>query len=340
MPFERDVKVMNLSLSKDKILLKNCIVVKLQQLKLAKETPAIKDEISYYENIYEILKADDTETLMLTLKDPTFKEAYRSFNEHILSTPAKDIAQEYIDLTKSFILKNCVYDEEKFKQLKAAFYKGNEDLLSKTPEEYEEEPEQNHSSNHLTKAMETSLNQLKNLMRQNPKTMSGSQFRNLAGQFRDLTLDLGKRKFQQYFDKNGQTIIENGMQISYDTSNPLKPTYTADFTLLDNATSQQTHLNIAEPTSKSTYFQNLCYSYLEADTYANIDESLLDTDIISGKMNDFRNCYEKLDEMMKRCEITITDNIPFYYTISEVEPSELDLQACNSDLEIDTELEI
>lgn len=192
---------MNLDLSKDKILLKNCLVVKLQQLKLANKTPETEDEISYYENVYQILKADDTETLLLTLKDSSFKETYRNFNEHILSTPAKEIAEEYVDLTKSLMEKNGIFDEEKFQQLKKAFYKGNEDLLSKMPQEYEEEPEQNHSSNYLTKAMEASLNQLKNLMRQNPKTMSATQFKNLAVQFRDLTLDLGKSKFQQYFDK-------------------------------------------------------------------------------------------------------------------------------------------
>lgn len=128
------------------------------------------------------------------------------------------------------------------------------------------------------------------------------------------------------------------MQIAYDTSNSSKPAYTADFSLWDNNTSRRTHLSISEPTSKSTYFQNLCYSYLAANTYANMDECLLSTEIISDEMNDFRSCYQKLDEMMKRCEITITDNIPFYYTISEVEPSELDLQACHN--ELDTELEI
>lgn len=123
------------------------------------------------------------------------------------------------------------------------------------------------------------------------------------------------------------------MQISYDTSNSSKPAYTADFSLWDNATASQTSLSISEPVSKSTYFQNLCHSYLAANTYANMDESLLSTEIISDEMKDFRSCAEKLDEMMTRCEITINGTTPFYYTISEVEPSELDLQACHNELE-------
>ena len=74
---------MDLHSPKDKILLKNCIAVKLKQLELEE---ASDDEMSYYENLYQILRTDDTEALLLTLTDTDFKETYRTFNQHILRT--------------------------------------------------------------------------------------------------------------------------------------------------------------------------------------------------------------------------------------------------------------
>ena len=49
----------------------------------------------------------------------------------------------------------------------------------------------------------------------------------------------------------------------------------------------------------STYFQNLCYSHLEAQKYSTKSEDLLDSSIITAKMNSFEECYRKLKDMTK-----------------------------------------
>ena len=99
---------MDLHSVKDKILLKNCIVVKLKQLKMEigrlpispqeeneqKELAFLKDEMSYYENFLLALKNDDTVFLENLLLDSSLKESFKTFNQHVSSTPAKEIALE------------------------------------------------------------------------------------------------------------------------------------------------------------------------------------------------------------------------------------------------------
>ena len=124
--------------------------------------------------------------------------------------------------------------------------------------------------------MQTSLENLHMLIKKaNPKSMSTSQFKDFSNQFRNLTYTLGRQKFQQYFDTKNQTI--QNMQISYNANQNKKSTYQTDFTLLDSA-SQESHITLEEAASTSgftsTYYQNLCYAYLEANKYSNINENL------------------------------------------------------------------
>lgn len=351
---------MNLNSSKDKILLKNCIVLKLKELNIklsnqinhsisSSEIADTENSISYYTNLYEILKSDDSETLIATLDNSLDDDKFGTFSKSVRSLSAKDFSQEYIDLIKTLMEENQVYSDEKFDELKKAFYKGNEDLNpdnNKTSlETYEEEPEQKNMPNYLTDDMKISLDKLNKLTKQNSTTMSASDFKKLSAQFRDITLVLGISKFQQSFDEQGKTIED--MNISYDTTQNEKSVYKADLKFSDSS-SKESNLTITEPASttgfSSTYFQNLCHSYLEANKYANIDESLLDSTIISSKMSNFRKSYEKLDEMMTKCKFTISNHYIIPSSESNIGPSELELDvACNSEPEIssdDKEIEI
>ncbi len=261
---------MDLHSPKNRILLKNCLVVKRHALKLAEETKSTIDELSYYFNLYQILQSDDVETLMATLKNSALEEKYIAFNQTILSTPAKDIAREYVALTKSLMQENNAYSDKKFEDLQAAFYKGNEDLLDTDKSEHtqiwEEEPSYELSQDYLTEEQQNYLDAMGNLLRQNsPQTMNPNQLKDFASQFSKLSFALGKSKFEQTFAEEGKTIL--AMQITCHTLDSLKTVYETSFTLLD-AQNHETHQSIHELASTSistlTSYQTLCYSYLEA----------------------------------------------------------------------------
>ncbi len=324
---------MDLHSPKDKILLKNCIAVKLHMLKLAEESPTIEDEISYYENLRQILKADDTDLLFCTLKDTHFDETYRVFNQHILSTPAKEIAQEYIHLTKSLMLENGVYSDQKFEELKSAFFRGNEDLIdtakTKNANQLEEEPDNEDTPNYLTKDEENYLKLLSNLLdTTNAKTISATDFKAFSEQFSAITLALGKSKFEQTFQKKGKHILD--MQIAYNASDFSKPVYKTDFTLLDKENTKTTH-SIREIAStldfsSKTSYQTLCYSYLEASQAAKIDETLLDRNTILSKMATFSKCYQNLATKMPTCLFEVSEHSIIYLGVSNCMPNhELDI---------------
>lgn len=265
---------MDLHSPKDKILLKNCIIVKLQQLKLAEETSQIVEELSYYENLYQILKTDDTETLIATLNDATLQKNYIAFNQHILLSSSKDIAEEYVALTKLLMLKNNAYSDEKFQDLQTAFYKGNEDLIvssdrTKNSYELEEEPS-DLPQNYLTQEQKNYLYSLGKLLKQNnPQKMSTEQFKAFSSRYKTLILALGKSKFEQTFAEEGKKVID--MVITARTLEESKTVYETDFTLLDT-NNETTHQVIRELASSSiptlTAYQTLCYSYLEANALA------------------------------------------------------------------------
>ena len=120
---------MDLHSPQDRILLKNCIVVKIKQLHLDMHKPnadfsATKKAIDYYSKLKELLESDNTENLIATLNTSIDSTDYLNFNQYILSTPAKDIANDYLDLTKSLLLENGVYSDENFEKLKSAFLTG------------------------------------------------------------------------------------------------------------------------------------------------------------------------------------------------------------------------
>ncbi len=276
---------MDLHSVKDKILLKNCIVVKLKQLKMEigrlpispqeeneqKELAFLKDEMSYYENFLLALKNDDTVFLENLLLDSSLKESFKTFNQHVSSTPAKEIALEYVDLTKSLMEKYDAYSDENFEALKKAFYKGNENLIpkdrTKNVNELEEEPSSVLSQKNLTIEEKDCLNSIYSLLHQaNPNTMSVLEFNNFSAQFKDKLKLLGIYKFQQFFDKENKKITD--MQISQNLSTSLKSLYITNFTLIDsqNITSQQSiHAPASTSVLTAPYYQTLCYTFLEAE---------------------------------------------------------------------------
>lgn len=333
---------MDLHSPQDRILLKNCIVVKIKQLHLAMHKPnadfsSAKKAIDYYSKLKELLESDNTENLIATLNTSIDSADYLNFNQYILSTPAKDIASDYLDLTKSLLLENGVYTDENFKKLKNAFLNGNENLSSseKTRNlndlEEEHEPE---TSAYVTKEIQEILDKLKEIFAKNhPKTMSGTDFKNFASQFKDLTKKLGICALQPNFDKTNQTLQD--MQIFYEKTAELTPLYKVDLTLCDNTSHKLSHMTLTERANVSgyisTYFQNLCYSYLEAQKYATKSEEFLnDSSIIINKMNSFAECHTKLKDMTK-CKLNILPN----HTIT---PSAVATDEPSKDLDVIPEL--
>lgn len=328
---------MNLDSMQDIILLRNCLVVKIKDLKLNMYSPNVdlqtqKKTLACYETLLEQLNHNATEQVNILLKSSDLVE----FSQHIFSTPAKEIAKEYMDLTKQMLIKHHAYSEEKFEALTEAFFKNNE-TLNPTYIPPKESLETDEPSPHLTKDMQINLQHLKKLIRQNPKHMSSSDFKNFSSQFRDLAKNLGIQKFQQYFSTIGQTILD--MKIStniHDES--FKPIYQTDFTLSTKDSSDTQHFTYQEPAPQSdfttTYYQNLCYFYIESNKCANTNEILLSPDVIANKMRIFTKCYEKLAEMLTKCKITFSHHSLFYSSESDLKPSDLNLQACNSIPEI------
>ena len=50
-------------------------------------------------------------------------------------------------------------------------------------------------------------------------------------------------------------------------------------------------------------------------------------------MATFRDSYKKLEEMATKCKITISNHSIFYSSESAIEPTELNLEACNGNVE-------
>lgn len=324
---------MKLDSEKNLRLLRNCIIIELIESAVNKTYK--EDLYQTYANLFELCKKGDFDTVRSQIYSQN--GVLTNFSKYILETPEQEISQNYRNLAEHIL------NMEQFEIAKQGFDITNTSYTQNF-EELEDEPEKNHFSNHSTEVMQKSLNELKELFYQHsPHTMSVQQFKSFCERFKTLTYTLGKNKFQQYFDTKAQTIQE--MQISYNTANNQKTIYTMDFTLSDSSF-QESHLTLQTPASNSgfaqTYFQNLCYSYLEADKYTKLDENSLNSHIISSKMNDFKECYNKLNEMVTNCKITISGNSIFYSSESEIEPTEQALEACNNEPEInlDTEFQI
>ena len=327
---------MDLTTQQDKILLKNCILVKIRQLELELEkskskstlldTSDIENEISLYENLFQLLKADDTEGLLATLNHYKSTDSIRQFSIMALSNESsKKFAKRYIDLTESLMREYDVYTDDDFESLKKAFYQGTNIRYDKTTDsnDLEEEPSDDSANLHLSPEEEEILSQLSDLLKHAKTTdLTPTQFKEFSAQFRDLTKLLGIDEFQHSFEDEGKKVVD--MDISFDTTTYQKPVYLTDFEILDKNGNQYS-ISVNEPASNSgfsaTYYQNLCYTYLEADEFAKIDEKLIDTSIIESKIATFDECYRKLEEMMLKCDMKIRGKKIFYIAHSSYEPS-------------------
>ena len=329
---------MDLTTQQDKILLKNCILVKIRQLELELDklkkkstlldTSNIENEISLYENLYQLLKADDTVGLQATLNHYKNTDSIRQFSIEVLSNESpKEFAEKYVNLTKDLMHEYNVYSDDDFESLKKAFYQGTNIKYSDTSKDVKDlEEEPNHESNfvHSTPEEEEILTELSHLVKQaKTQHLTADEFKQLSAQFRDFTKLLGINKFQHFFDDKNKTVSD--MDISYDTTTHKRPYYSTNLEITDN-NGNITEINISEPASNSgfssTYYQNLCYAYLEADKFANIDTGIIDSDIIASKATTFDNCYRKLEEMVLKCNMKIKDGRIFYHAKSSFEPSD------------------
>lgn len=333
---------MDLYSPQNRILLKNCIIVKLKHLNIklnqlendsasSEKISNMEDMISYYANLYEILKVNDTQRLLATIHDTIQEENLADFNESVIKNSPSDIAQEYIDLTKSLMEENDVYSTEKFEELERAFYKGNEHLLKTVDyETLEEEPvlEQSQTTNYLTNEMKTSLHNLQELLEQNKNsnTMTPFGFKNFSLQLREFVKDLAKYKLEQAYEKK---IQEDSLEIEYDNKTA-RPTYRIHLSLAESPT-QVENLTVPASTSGfiSTSFQNLCYTYLEAKKYSTTNETLLDSSIIATKMSAFRDSCNLLTETMSKFCFSISNGHIFQKGYSNFTPEEKDI-ACDS----------
>ena len=258
---------MDLHSPQDRILLKNCIVVKIKQLHLDMHKPnadfsATKKAIDYYFKLKELLESDNTENLIATLNTSIDSTDYLNFNQYILSTPAKDIANDYLDLTKSLLLENGVYSDENFEKLKSAFLTGNENLnpsqKTNNLDELEEEPE---TSSHATPETQELLDKFTELFKRNhPKNMSSVDFKNFASQLKDLTKKLGISALQPNFDKTNQTIQD--MQIFYETPADSGPVYKVDLTLCDDISNKLSHTTLTERANASRLYFDLFSKFM------------------------------------------------------------------------------
>ncbi len=277
-------------------LLRNCIAIEIQKIQDSdnSESLEMQNKINNYTNLFHLLiRADAENVLQSQIGD------LAQLGTYMLSTPPKEILEKYTNIVKQSMLDTNTYDEKKFNRFKNAFYA---DFKENTKEQQQPNP---NTDGNLTSTMNDFQKLFEN---HKPYNMSPSQFRDFSAQFKHLVSAFGKDKFQQYFDPFGQTVT--GMQISYDTTNHSKKTYQTTLTLLDSTGMKSSRafretapasLELAKP------YQNLCYSYLEADKYSAIDTSLLDQTSIKKQMDTFTKCYRNLKDMVPLI-INIRDN--------------------------------
>lgn len=270
-------------------LLRNCIAIEIRKIKAGENSESLEmqNKINNYSNLFHLLiKEDPKSVLQIQTGD------LKKFSEYMLSTPPEEIFEKYINIVKQSMLEsNTTYDEEKFNEFKDAMYS---DFEGNKQEQMH--PDQNTGEN-LTST--NIMNDLKKLFETHKsRSMSAAQFRDFSAQFKTLVRIFGKNKFQQYYEAFGQTVTD--MQLSYDTTNHSKKAYQTTLTLSDK-TGMTSRCTFNEPAPASLElakpYQNLCYSYLEADKYSAIDTSLLDQTSIRKQMDTFTKCYKNLKEM-------------------------------------------
>lgn len=301
---------MNLDSIEELTLLRNCTIIEI--IKSQKNT-ATQETINEFSELFEFLKAGDLEKVHAKLHSCKSAE-FSDFMTYFKKTSTTEIASHYLDLAKKLL------SPERFKKIESQF----------KPQAFEQES----PSWYLTPEMQSDLDKLHELIKQNnPRIISNDQFRSFAAQFRDITKSLGRSKFQQYFDEQNQNITD--MQISYDSSQYDQTVYKTVFALQDSSTKKDSLMTITEPAPKSkfisNYFQNFCYAYLDSHKYANANDSLLDSEVISRKFNTYSECYKKLEEMLK-CKINLLGDKVYFSSETTYEPDKLSDFAINSDI--------
>lgn len=308
---ERIVENMDLNSRETIKLLRDCIAIELRRMEGMphSKSPEMLNKIQLYKTLFhDVLKVENAEIILQKNQTGDLAE----FSKYMLSTPPKDILEKYTNLTKQSMLDSGTYTDEKFNHFKNAFYA---ELKGTT---YLQEPEEE-TSIYLTPDMEENLNTLNELFHTNqPHTMSPEKFKTFSKQFRDIVKHLGKSKFQQYFDTKHQTVSD--MQISYEPSEEAQKVYQINLSLLDEKEQETQRIfkeQIPAFPELATYFQNLCYAYLEADTYSN--ETLPDTVSIKKQMNTFSKCYQKLEQMLNlKMNISSDNTIIFSYETNRI----------------------
>ena len=272
-------------------LLRICTLVKMIELEKNRNNPEFtyNNELrSLYSNLFETLKNYNIKDVNIILNQLA---QFSDFSEHIFNDTPQSIAEKYLGVAED------VLTDEQFNKVKHMF------------SSYITHPNNNKSTNSSDRTILAYLKQLQTLFKSGySKKLSASQFKEFSRNFRDLSMCIGECKLEQAFNRNNQTISD--MQISYDASDVSKPLYKIDLDLLDRS-SKRSHTQLVEKASTSgfisTYPQNLCYSYLEANKYSQSSDELLTEEIIARKMSIFRDCSKNL-EAMANCQLNILNN--------------------------------
>lgn len=329
----KGMNYMDLSTQENKVLLKKCIKVMLFQLKFEQEqkdkfeisSTDIEEEIKLYEQMEKLIESDDTDSLINTLKKYQKIDSISKLSSSVLSNRSSvDLADEYLNSMKNFLIKCETYSEEYFNKFKTAFLSGTniESDMTKDINKLEEEP--SHEVQNITPKEKELLGKLYGLVKMpSGNNLSTSKFKQLAFQFGDLTKQLGICKFQHSFDEEKKNILD--MNISFNSSKYQKPVYLTVFDLEDTQNKERSNVTVYEPASisgfSSTYYQNLCFAYLEANETSKLDESKINSDLISQKMSTFSNCYENLQSMILKCNLQIKNGHVFQIAESSYVPS-------------------
>lgn len=294
-------------------IVRDCIAIEIKKIQsdpnLDKVT--VQHKINEYTFLFhDLIKNAENAQSILQNQTNDLKE----FCQYILSTPKKDLLVQYTETTKLAMIQSNTFSQEKFDKFKETFWNGFKELNSEN--NFEEEPEAEIPSIHLTDYMKANSEMLDELLKNNKQqNLSPHQFKNFSLKFKETTKLLGISKFQQYFDQLNKKIFD--MYISYDNSDAAKLLYKTDFTLLEHD-STQSHLSLTETIpglpELSDFYQNLCFSYLEADKFSKIDENKLNNEIIRNQMNIFSKCNKKLKEMLNwKINLTPDNRVIFSY---------------------------
>ena len=289
---------MELTSENDYRLLRNIICIKKTVLET--KSPKATDTLEIYNNLLYLLNSGNTQEVNRILNSLSNSQDFSEFTKNISSKSNQELAEEYVNIIKSFN-----FPEEKFSRFLDVFFKNNEELNPYT------------STLDLTQLY---LKNLSNLLNKNTPKKTPNEFKNFSTSYANNTNKLAKEVYKKYF-KNYNTEVVN-MIIAYG-QNPNVPTYVTNLTLSDNNTSEITNLKLEEiaPPSgfASTYYQNLCASYLEPYKCSKKDENSITDDFIQKMTTNLRKYYEGL-KAMTNCKIAISNGKFMCYAITHNKP--------------------